>query len=49
MKSIHDNWITLQQVWDKSLDQKKTEFKGRIIGVKGQTNTFDYFYGVTIL
>ena len=49
MKSILYNWITLQQVWDKSLDEKNPELEGRIIGVKGQTNTFDYFYGVTIL
>ena len=50
MESILDNWVALQQVWDEShggnLEQ---ETKGRIIGVKSQMTTFDYFYGVTVL
>ena len=50
MKSILDNWVALQQVWDESLDGNfEPEIKGRIIGVKSQMNTFNYFYGVTIL
>ena len=50
MKGILDNWVALQQVWDESLDGNlEPEIKGRIIGVKSQMNTFNYFYGVTIL
>ena len=50
MKSIPDNWVALQQVWDESLDGNlEPEIKSRIIGVKSQMTTFDYFYGVTIL
>ena len=50
MKSILDNWVALQQVWDESLDGNlEQEIKGRIIGVKSQMNIFNYFYGVTIL
>ena len=50
MKSILNNWVALRQVWDKSLDGNlDPEIKGRIIGVKSQMNTFNYFYRVTIL
>ena len=50
MKSILDNWVALQQVWDESLDGNlEPEIKSRIIGLKSQMTTFDYFYGVTIL
>ena len=50
MKSILDNWVVLQQVWDESLDGNlEPEIKGIIIGVKSQMNTFNCFYGVTIL
>ena len=50
MKSILDNWVALQQVWDESLDGNlEPENKSRIIGLKSQMTTFDYFYGVTIL
>ena len=50
MKSILDNWVALQQVWDESLDGNlEPEIKSRIIGGKSQMITFDYFYGVTIL
>ena len=50
VKSILNNWVALQQVQDESLDGNlETKIKGRIIGVKSQMNTFNYFYGVTIL
>ena len=50
MKSILDNCVALQQVWDESLDGNlEPEIKGRIVGVKSQINTFNYFYGVIIL
>ena len=50
MKSILDNWVALQQIWDESLDGNlEPEIKGTVIGVRSQMNTFNYFYGVTIL
>ena len=50
MKSIIDNWVALQQVWDESLDgDLEPEIKSKIIGVKSQMTTFNYFCGVTIL
>ena len=50
MKSILDNWVALQQVWDESLDGNlEPEIESRIFGVNSQMTTFDCFYGVTIL
>ena len=50
MQSILDSWVALQQVWNQSFGGNlEPDFKGRIIGVKSQMNTFKYFYGVTIL
>ena len=50
MKSILDKCVALQQVWDELIDGNlQAEIKGRIIGVKSQMNTLNYFYGVTIL
>ena len=47
---INDNWVALQNVWNESLDGNlEPEIKGRIIGVKSQMKTFNYFYGVIIL
>ena len=41
---------TLLCFWDKSSDQYfGPELKGRFICVKSQMDTFNYFYGVTIL
>ena len=50
VKSILDNWVALKQVWDESLDRNlEPAIKSRIIIVKSQMTTFDYFYGETIL
>ena len=50
MKSIFENCVPLQRVWDESLDESLLpEIKGSIIGAKFQMNTFNYFCGVTIL
>ena len=47
MKNILNNWVALQQFWDKSFDGNlEPEIKVRIIGVKSQMNSFNYFYGV---
>ena len=43
MKSILDNWVALQQVWDESLDGNlEPKIKGTIVCVKSQMNTFNY-------
>ena len=40
----------LQRVSDESLDQNlELELRGRIISVKSQMDTFNYFCGVTVL
>ena len=50
MKSMIDNWVALRQVWDESLGGNlEPEIKGRIIGVKSQMYTFNYFYRVTMM
>ena len=50
MKSILDNWVAVEKVWDESLDGNlEPEINFRIIGIKSQMNTFNYFYRVTTL
>ena len=50
MNSILDNWVVFQQVRDKSVDRNlEPDIKGWIIGVKGQMNAFNNFYGVIVL
>ena len=47
LQSIIDNWNVLQELWDECLETKlEPDIKGRIIGVKHQMGTFDYFYSV---
>ena len=47
LQSIIDNWNVLQELWDECLETKlEPDIKGRIIGVKHQMKTFDYFYSV---
>ena len=49
LKSVIDNWNVLQEVWDECLETKlEPDIKGRIIGVKYQMGTSDYFYGVNL-
>ena len=50
MKSILDNWVAVEKVWDESLDGNlEPEINFRIIDIKSQMNTFNYFYRVTTL
>ena len=50
LKSVLNNWIALQSVWEKLVDQNmELELRGRIIGVKSEMNTFNYFHGFSIL
>ena len=47
LQSVIDNWNVLQELWDECLETKlEPDIKGRIIGVKHQMGSFDYFYGV---
>ena len=49
LQSVLDNWKPLQELWDESLDTKlDPEIKSRIIGIKHQMETFDYFFGVSL-
>ena len=47
MQKVIDIWNVLQELWDECLETKlEPDIKGRIIGVKHQMGTFDYFYDV---
>ena len=47
LQSVIDNWNVLQELWDECLETKlEPDIKGRIIGVKHEMGTFDYFCGV---
>ena len=47
LQSVFDNWNVLQELCDECLEIKlKPDIRGRIIGVKHQMGTIDYFYGV---
>ena len=50
LQSVIDNWLPLLELWDECLTQKNlnSEIKSRIIGVKHQMNTFDYFFGTSL-
>ena len=49
LQSVLDNWKPLQELWEESLDTKlDPEIKSRIIGVKYQMETFNYFFGVSL-
>ena len=44
-----DNWIPLQELWDESLETNlESEVKSRVIGVKHQRGTCDYYFGVSL-
>ena len=51
LKSILDNWLPLQKLWQESLSGGglQPELRGRIIGVQAQMETFEYYFGVTIM
>ena len=44
-----DNWIPQQELWDESLETNlESEVKSRVIGVKHQIGTFDYYFRVSL-
>ena len=44
-----DNWIPLQELWDESLETNlESEVKSRVIGVKHQMGTFDYYFRISL-
>ena len=51
LKSILDNWLPLQKLWQESLSGAglQPELRGRIISVQAQMETFEYYFGVTII
>ena len=47
LKSIAENYSTLMDTWDECLENARdTETKARILGVKSQMRTFDFFFGI---
>ena len=49
MQSVIDNWIPLQELWDESLETNlESEVKSRVLGVKHQMGTFDYYFRVSM-
>lgn len=49
LKSIVDNYDTLQELWEVSKDQvSDPSIKARIIGVEAQFRTFRYLFGVLV-
>ena len=45
LQSVIDNWIPLQELWDESLETNlESEVKSRVVGVKHQMGTFDYYF-----
>ena len=44
-----DNYTALQSTWDESLGSRLgTEVKSRVIGVKAQMETLNFFFGVCL-
>ena len=49
LQSMIDNRILLQELWDESLETNvKSEVKSRVIAVKHQMGTFDYYFRVSL-
>ena len=48
LRSVIDNWIPLQELWDESLETNPESEVKRVIGVKHQMGTFDYYFGVSL-
>ncbi len=49
LKSVQDNYSALQELWNITLDQRlDTEVRARVIGVKAQMESFDFFFGISI-
>ena len=46
LKSVLDNYIPLMELWEDYIEEKlDSETKSRIIGVKSQMGTFEYYFG----
>ena len=47
LQNVLDNYTVLQSLWEACLESKlDPEIKSRVIGVKTQMATFDFFFGV---
>lgn len=51
LRSIVDNWVALQKVWEQSFEVRALQpaLRGRIIGAEAQIQFFDYYYSVKTL
>ena len=48
-KSVIDNYVVLQKLWEESIDQvTDPSIKARIIGVKSQFKTFRLYFGIQL-
>ena len=49
LESVLDNYTVLQSTWDATLETRlDPEMKSRVIGVKAQMETFNFFFGVCL-
>ena len=49
LKSILENYTALQELWDAALETGlDAEVRSRIIGVKAQMESFNYFFGISV-
>ena len=47
--NILENYIALQELWDAALETGlDAEVRSRIIGVRAQMESFNYFFGISI-
>ena len=50
LKSILDNYTPFLQLWERMLDERiDSDARARVGGFHSQMNTFDFFFGITIL
>lgn len=48
-KKVLDNYQALLELWEQSLEEKlDSDTKARIVGCKGQMQTFKFFFGLTL-
>ena len=49
LRSILENYTTLQELWDTALEmQLVAEVRSRITGVKAQMESFNYYFGISV-
>ena len=49
LRSILENYTTLQELWDTALETRlDAEVRSRITGVKAQMESFNYYFGISV-